>query len=165
MKSNYLSEQPDFNYKIILVGDKRVGKTSITNKAVFDEFHQDEAVTKVVQISQKTVMIEGAVDKWVQLHIWDTLGQEKFMALAPLFFRRAVGAFLVFDLCSEESFDQLDKWHEQLLKNTDTKVIIMLLGNKKDLKQRKISYNRAMQYARKMNFGYCEVSAKTGYGV
>jgi len=100
------------------------------------------------------------------LHIWDTLGQEKFMALAPLFFRRAVGAFLVFDLCSMESFDALDKWHEQLLKNTDTKVIIMLLGNKKDKsKQREVPYNLAMQYARQRNFGYVEVSAKSGLSV
>lgn len=134
MKStnNFLvNEQPDFNYKVILVGDKRVGKTSITNRAVFDEFNEEELETKVVQISQKTILVENT-DKWAQLHIWDTLGQEKFMALAPLFFRRAVGAFLVFDLCSMDSFDALDKWHEQLLKNTDTKVIIMLLGNKKD---------------------------------
>jgi len=147
MKSanNFLaSEQPDFNYKVILVGDKRVGKTSITNRAVFDEFNDKESETRVVQISQKTLLVENT-DKWAQLHIWDTLGQEKFMALAPLFFRRAVGAFLVFDLCNMDSFDALDKWHEQLLKNTDTKVIIMLLGNKKDKsREREVPYNLAM---------------------
>jgi Ras-related protein Rab-21 len=91
------AEQPDFNYKVILVGDMRVGKTSITNRAVFDEFNNEEDVTRVVQISQKTINVDGT-DKWAKIHIWDTLGQEQFMALAPLFFRRAVGAFLVFDL-------------------------------------------------------------------
>ena len=77
-------------------------------------------------------MLVDGTDKWAQLHIWDTLGQENFMALAPLFFRRSVAAFLVYDVCSMESFYALDKWHEQILKNTDSKVIIMLLGNKKD---------------------------------
>jgi len=65
------------------------------------------------------------------------------MSIAPLFFRRAVGAFLVFDLCNLQSFKELDKWHEQILKNTDTKVIIMLLGNKKDKKDREVTYNMA----------------------
>jgi len=87
------------------------------------------------------------------------------MALAPLFFRRAVGAFLVFDVCCYESFKALDKWYEQILKNTDTKVIIMLLGNKKDKNTREVPYNVAMQYAIERNFGFIEVSAKTGSGV
>lgn len=66
------------------------------------------------------------------------------MALAPLFFRRAVGAFLVFDVCNLESFKVLDKWYEQILKNTDTKLVIMLLGNKKDKNTREVPYNVAM---------------------
>ena len=87
------------------------------------------------------------------------------MALAPLFFRRAVGAFLVYDVCSMESFRALDKWYEQILKNTDTKVIVMLLGNKRDKNNREVPYNVAMQYAIERNFGLVEVSAKTGFGV
>ena len=109
MKSTYSnidSDQPDFNYKIILVGNKNVGKSSLTNRAVWDEFDDDERDARMVQISQKNVYNEHA-DNWAQLHIWDTLGQEKFLALAPLFFRRAVGAFLVYDVCSMESFEAL----------------------------------------------------------
>ena len=87
------------------------------------------------------------------------------MSLAPLFFRRAVGAFLVFDLSDETTFKNLDKWHEQLTKNTDNKVIIMLVGNKRDKKERKVTYNQAMQYAKQNGFGYVEVSAKNGLGV
>ena len=87
------------------------------------------------------------------------------MALAPLFFRRAVGAFLVFDVCSMESFKNLDKWYDQILKNTDQRLIIMLLGNKCDKNTREVPYNVAMQYAMERNFGFMEVSAKTGAGV
>lgn len=66
-------QQPDFHYKIILVGYKRVGKTSITNRAVFEEFNEAEQSTRVVEISEKNMVIEGT-DKIAKLHIWDTLG-------------------------------------------------------------------------------------------
>ena len=79
--------------------------------------------------------IEGTAD-WAQVQIWDTLGQEKFHSLAPLFFRRAVGAFLVYDVSDRESFDCLELWHQQILKNVDNRVIVMLIGNKKDKMKR-----------------------------
>ena len=79
------------------------------------------------------------------------------MALSQLFFRGAVGAFLVYDVCSMESFRALDKWYEQIIKTTDTKVIVMLLGNKKDKVEREVPYNMAMQYAMMNNFGLMEV--------
>ena len=87
------------------------------------------------------------------------------MALAPLFFRRAVCCFLVYDVCNFESFKNLDRWYEQLLKNTDSKILIFLLGNKKDKPNREVPYNVGMNYAMQKNFGFMEVSAKTGFGV
>ena len=104
MMENFDKDCPDFNYKIILVGHERVGKTSVTNRFVNDMFNEKEASSKTVQIQRKIVKIESTT-KWAQLHIWDTLGQEKFKALAPLFFRKAVGAFLVYDCSSRKSFD------------------------------------------------------------
>lgn len=65
---------PDFNYKLILVGHARVGKTSITNRFVNDMFNESEKSTKTVQISKKIVKIENTQNLWTQLHIWDTLG-------------------------------------------------------------------------------------------
>ena len=111
------------------------------------------------------VKVEHTSNKWTQLNIWDTLGQEKFKSLAPLFFRKAIGAFLVFDCTSRESFDALESWFQQLSNSADTRVIIMLLGNKSDLPNRQVPYNVAMEYARARNFGYLEVSAKTGMNV
>jgi GTPase SAR1 family protein len=64
-----------------------------------------------------------------------------------------------------ESFEALTSWHEQILKNTDTKVIIMLLGNKRDKRERQVPYNMAMKFAQQRNFGFAEVSAKSGLGV
>ena len=108
--------------------------------------------------------IDGT-DEWVQVQIWDTLGQEKFYSLAPLFFRRSVGAFLVYDVSDLASFEALEKWHQQILKNTDNRVITMMIGNKKDKMKREVPYRMAAEYAKKNNFGLMEVSAKTGNGV
>ena len=110
---------------------------------------------------RKTINIEGS-SKFASLHVWDTLGQEKFKALAPLFFRKAVGAFLVYDCTNEQSFKNVDSWFSEISNNVDTRVIIMLIGNKCDLPNREVPYNTAMDYAKSKNFGFLEVSAKTG---
>ena len=94
---------PDFSFKVIVVGNKRVGKTSITNRCVFDEFNENSQSTRVVQVVPKIIKIKGT-EKVAQIHIWDTLGQEKFMSLSALFFRRSMGALLVYDVSSMESF-------------------------------------------------------------
>lgn len=130
-----------------------------------DAFDEKQKQTRTVQISRKMVKIDRT-EKWAQLHIWDTLGQENFKSLAPLFYRKAVGAFLVFDLTSRKSFENVDDWYQQVSSNVDgARVIVMLLGNKADLPNREVSYNDAMEYARSRNFGYLEVSAKSGTNI
>jgi small GTP-binding protein len=164
MQGDQYDETPDFNYKIILVGDARVGKTSITNRFFNDNFNPNEASSVTVQIQRKTVNIENT-SKWAELHVWDTLGQEKFKSLASLFFKKSVGAFLVYDCTNKMSFDHLESWYSEISNNVDTRVIIMLLGTKCDLPNREVSYNQAMEYARAKNFGFLEVSAKTGTNI
>jgi len=87
------------------------------------------------------------------------------MSMAPLFFRKAIAAFLVFDCTDRASFEALDTWFQQISNNIDSRVIIMMLGNKCDLVSREVSYNEAMEYARAKNMGYLEVSAKTGANI
>ena len=117
-----------------------------------------------MQIMKKLVKLDKT-DLWAQLHIWDTLGQENYKSLSPIFFRKAIGIFLVFDCTSMVSFMALDGWFESMSQTIDSKVLIMLLGNKSDLPHREVPYNLAMEYARKRNFGYLEVSAKTGTNI
>jgi small GTP-binding protein len=88
-----------------------VGKTSITNRFVDGLFSEKEAQTRQVQIMRKMIKIENTDNKWAQLHIWDTLGQEKFKAVAPLFYRKAVGAFLVYDCTNRQSFEAVEEWY------------------------------------------------------
>ena len=82
-----------------------------------------------------------------------------------MFFRRSVGAFLVYDVTNLESFKAIDKWYQQILKNTGNRVVCMLIGNKKDKARREVSYKMAAEYAKRNNFGLMEVSAKSGSGV
>ena len=87
------------------------------------------------------------------------------MSLSSLFFRRSVGALLVYDVSSMESFKAVDNWYQQIQKHTDSRIIIMLIGNKKDKDTREVPYNCALEYALKNNFGLMEVSAKQGLGI
>ena len=75
-----------------------------------------------------------------ELHVWDTLGQEKFQAISGIFFKGTSGAFVVFDLTNQKSFDDLEKWYTKIEQNCESKVVVMLIGNKCDLPNRVISY-------------------------
>ena len=94
---------------MVLVGNKQVGKTSISTRFVENTFDELYQTSKEVKFKRKNVVIPGSQDT-AQLHIWDTLGQERFKALAPIFFRKSIGAFLVYDVTNRESFLALETW-------------------------------------------------------
>ena len=99
------------------------------------------------------------------LHIWDTLGQEKFQSIANIFFKGTVAAFLVFDLTDRVSFDKLDIWLNKAIEGCESRVVISLIGNKCDLPNRAVSQEEINEYAKSNGLNYMEVSAKSGYNV
>ena len=115
-------EDEIYNYKIILVGDSDVGKTSIITQYVDGTFSEDRIETRKVQIMHKMFTIDseyqsGNTPCQADLHIWDTLGQEKFYSIASLFFKGTVGAFLVFDVTSRKSFEGLQRWYDKIIES------------------------------------------------
>ena len=104
-------------------------------------------------------------NKTADLHIWDTLGQEKFRSIAKIFYKGSIGAFLVFDVGNRKSFEELQKWHDDVIDSCGVQVTIILLGNKTDESKRKVFYNEASNWAKKHGLFYLEVSAKTGKNV
>ena len=127
----------DFNFKLILIGNSQVGKTSIISRYVNDEFDENEKRSRTVKINHKLFTIPNTVpSQMAELHVWDTLGQEKFHAIVGLFFKGTAGAFLCFDLSRRETFEDLDKWHAKIEDNCESKVVVMLIGNKCDLPTR-----------------------------
>ena len=105
-----VDETADYTWKLILVGNKRVGKTSISNRYMTDTFNEDEKSSQQVQFKRKKIVIPNTQNV-AELHIWDTLGQEKFKSLAPIFFRKSVAAVLVYDVTDKDSFLALKTWH------------------------------------------------------
>ena len=99
----------DYNYKLILVGESGVGKTSIITRYVEDSFSEEHDITVNVAFFEKIFDIPDTKKK-AKLHVWDTLGQEKFTNLAQIFFKGTAGAFLVFDCSRKETFEKLEKW-------------------------------------------------------
>lgn len=154
----------DYLFKTIVVGDGAVGKTAITYRYAENKFQENYKMTIGVDFTIKRLKMK---DKIIKCQIWDTGGQERFSKIRPLYYRGSLGCLIVYDVTNAESFEHLDLWFDEVRKHCDN-IPIIIVGNKIDLKGRKISPQKARGYAtRKSNeFGYkipyLETSAKTG---
>ncbi|CAG9318812.1 unnamed protein product [Blepharisma stoltei] len=155
--------EPSQEFKIVTLGEGRVGKTSLTLKAARGQFHEDERSTVNANFLQKDITFQG---NQIRLHLWDTAGQERFRALAPNYYRGAKGAIVVYDITDKSSFDRVVSWVKELSMQADKDICIVIAGNKCDReKERQISKAEAMEYARKVGVLHFDTSAKTGMGV
>ncbi|KAL0287665.1 UNVERIFIED_CONTAM: Ras-related protein Rab7 [Sesamum calycinum] len=156
--------------KVIVLGDSGVGKTSLMNQYVHKKFSQQYKATIGADFVTKELQID---DRLVTLQIWDTAGQERFQSLGVAFYRGADCCVLVYDVNVMRSFDTLDNWHEEFLKQAnppDPKTFpFILLGNKIDIdggNSRVVSEKKAKEWcASKGNIPYFETSAKEDYNV
>jgi len=153
--------EPDL--KLVLVGDKDVGKTSVFNRYVYKEVFKTQT-TIGAYFALKTCQI---MDKFYKIAIWDTAGEEKFDALTKFYTRGAKCAIIVFDLTNRRSFRAVKKWADHIEKDN---CAIMILGNKHDLvdsgtRERQVKVEEIKNYAKQINALYSEGSALTGYGI
>ena len=151
----------DLKFKIIVIGESRVGKTSLIKRYTKDQFGGVYLTTVGIDFQDKTIEIE---DKKVKLQVWDTAGQERFRNVAKNYFQSSNGFLLVFDITDKESFQKLnDFWMDQLNMHAPKKAKSVLVGNKSDLAgQRQVSIEDAEEFAKDNNLKYYEVSAKDG---
>jgi len=153
----------DHLFKILLIGDSGVGKSSILLRFTDDAFEEQMASTIGVDFKVKTIVLGG---KTVKLTIWDTAGQERFRSLQSSYYRGCHGVCLVFDVNERESFEHLQTWLEELeLYSTTPQTVKLLVGNKIDLKQREVTADEAVAFARRQAMVYIETSAKTRDGI
>lgn len=143
--------------KIIIVGESSVGKTALLFRYSDNKYTADQISTVGVDFRHKDVIIEG---QKVRLKLWDTAGQEKYRAIARSYFKAAHGAFVVFAVNNQDSFDQVQYWIDGL-KEKEPLINIILLGNKTDL-PRTVKREDAEKIAKENNIRYFEVSAKSG---
>jgi len=153
----------DYQFKLVMIGDAAVGKSCLLNFFVEGKFRKNSSYTVGVEFGSKTIQVSG---KSVKLQIWDTAGQERYRAVTRSYYRGAVGAIVVYDIASKESFDHVTNWvnDARTLARSDTSII--LVGNKSDLKdKREVSFMEASRFAQENDVMFIEASALTGEGV
>ena len=147
----------DLLYKIIIIGDSNVGKSNILSRYTKDQFQGNSKATVGVELGTKFVKVEGVGAK---LQIWDTAGQERYRSLTSSYYKGCHGCFIVYDITNEQSFESINTWYEQAVKEAGKEVSIILVGNKCDLEnERKVSKEKGEEKARTMNASFFETSA------
>ena len=151
-----------FNCKVVFLGDTSVGKSCLTIRFLRDEFLEFQDPTIGAAFLSKNITYQG---RQINLEIWDTAGQERYRSLAPMYYRGAKIAVVVYDITQQNTFDGAKKWINELSEK-HTECTIILVGNKCDLEEdRTIDKDRIIEYTRVNNLIHIEVSAKTGHNV
>ncbi|KAJ3439536.1 ras-related protein rab-5c [Anaeramoeba flamelloides] len=157
-----LNSTPSLRFKIVLLGESGVGKTSIVLRFTANRFHETMSPTIGASFLNESIQVE---ETEINLQIWDTAGQERYNSLTPLYYRGSHGALIVYDISDEQSFDRATYWVNQLQNQGGEKSKIMLIGNKFDLNQKNVDSKMASEYADQNGLLFRETSAKTGLGI
>ncbi len=161
MRNN--EDKKGFVFKITVIGDGAVGKTSLIKKYTQGSFQKDYIKTLGAQFSKYDEEIEGDNCK---LFFWDIAGQDEFNFMRPTFYKGSKAAIIVFSYTDDESFEHIPQWHDDIIKYCGDLPII-LFGNKIDLINKEdLDDGKAKEIVKERNFlGYYRTSAKTGNGV
>ncbi|KAG2131296.1 GTP binding protein [Suillus bovinus] len=176
------SSTPPKRTKIVLLGDQSVGKTSLITRFMYDTFDNTYQATIGIDFLSKTMYLE---DRTVRLQLWDTAGQERFRSLIPSYIRDSSVAIVVYDITNRQSFLSTSKWIDDVRSERGNDVIIVLVGNKADLSEKRfveaissvyntqlsdtaisqVTVEEATAKSTQMNIMFMETSAKAGHNV
>ncbi|WVZ10164.1 hypothetical protein V8G54_014694 [Vigna mungo] len=171
-------------YKLVFLGDQSVGKTSIITRFMYDKFDNTYQATIGIDFLSKTMYLE---DRTVRLQLWDTAGQERFRSLIPSYIRDSSVAVIAYDVASRQTFLNTSKWIEEVRSERGNDVIIVLVGNKTDLVDKRalccplkeragfdprlwllelqVSTEEGEAKSRELNVMFIEASAKAGFNI
>ncbi|KAK1396794.1 RAB GTPase-like [Heracleum sosnowskyi] len=150
-------QEYDLLFKIVLIGDSGVGKSNILSRFTRNEFCLESKSTIGVEFATRTLQIDG---KTVKAQIWDTAGQERYRAITSAYYRGAVGAFIVYDITKRQTFDNVQRWLRELRDHADSNIVLMMAGNKSDLKHlRAVAEQDGQTLAEKEGLSFLETSA------
>ena len=128
-----------------------------------NKFRNQHELTIGVEFGAKTIEING---KSIKIQIWDTAGQEAFQAITRTYYKGAIGALLVYDITRKDTFIHVTKWLEEVRNNSSKTITVILIGNKKDLEdKRQVTYEEGEAFAKENGLMFLETSAKTAYNV
>lgn len=150
-------------FKLVLLGDSAVGKSSLVLRFVKGQFHEFQESTIGAAFLTQTVVLD---DTTLKFEIWDTAGQERYQSLAPMYYRGSQAAVVVYDITNQETFGRAKKWVKELEKQGSPSLVIALVGNKADMaNKRMVEYEEAQAYAEEKSMLFMETSAKTAMNV
>ena len=162
-KNNASTEEYDLMFKILLLGDSGVGKSSLLLRYTKDEFVSDMRSTIGVEFGLKYIKIDNFQ---LKVQIWDTAGMERYRSITSAYYKGAKGVIVVYDICQQKSFENVDKWIEDFKSKADEDAVILLIGNKNDLDEnRVVNKEEAELKAQKNKFAFMETSAKDNNNV
>lgn len=157
------SVNPLAKYKLVFLGDQSVGKTSIITRFMYDTFDSTYQATIGIDFLSKTMYLE---DRTVRLQLWDTAGQERFRSLIPSYIRDSSVAVIVYDITNRNSFMNTTKWIDDVRTERGNDVVMMLVGNKTDLSdKRQVSVEEGEARAKEHEIMFIETSAKAGFNI
>ena len=150
--------------KFIIVGDSGVGKTSIMNRFVSDNYDEYISSTIGVDFGAKIINVDyNNKTVPIKVQIWDTAGLETFRSITKAYYKNAAGIIYVYDITNEYSFKNLDEWISNVKCETSDDFSSILVGTKTDnIYKRKVKYEDALRFAKKNKMEHIEVSSKDG---
>ncbi|CAH2078645.1 unnamed protein product, partial [Thlaspi arvense] len=147
----------DYLFKLVLIGDSGVGKSNLLSRFTRNEFSIESKSTIGVEFATRSVHVD---EKVIKAQLWDTAGQERYRAITSAYYRGAVGALLVYDITRHVTFENVERWLKELRDHTDANVVIMLVGNKADLRHlRAVPTEEARSFSERENMFFMETSA------
>lgn len=150
-------DEYDFLFKVVLIGDSGVGKSNLLSRFTRNEFNLESKSTIGVEFATRSISVDN---KTIKAQIWDTAGQERYRAITSAYYRGAVGALLVYDIAKQQSFENVTRWLRELRDHADSNIVIMLVGNKSDLRHlRAVPTEEAKAFAAENNLSFIETSA------
>ncbi|XP_071715623.1 ras-related protein RABA2a-like [Rutidosis leptorrhynchoides] len=150
-------DEYDYLFKVVLIGDSGVGKSNLLSRFTRNEFCLESKSTIGVEFATRTLKVEG---RTIKAQIWDTAGQERYRAITSAYYRGALGALLVYDVTKPTTFENVSRWLKELRDHADANIVIMLIGNKTDLKHlRAVAVEDAQSFAEREGLSFIETSA------
>ena len=151
-------------YKILLLGDDNIGKTSILLRYTDRIFNGPPLTTIGLDYRLKSIKLKNG--KSVKLQIWDTAGQDRFRAITKNYYKAAHGIILIYDVTDRRTFQSIRNWVSQIRQEDSEKVTIYLVANKIDKEgERKVEKEEGENLAKELGLPFIEVSAKDGINV
>ncbi|GFG35589.1 hypothetical protein Cfor_00073 [Coptotermes formosanus] len=150
-------DEYDYLFKVVLIGDSGVGKSNLLSRFTRNEFNLESKSTIGVEFATRSIQVDG---KTIKAQIWDTAGQERYRAITSAYYRGAVGALLVYDIAKHLTYENVERWLRELRDHADQNIVIMLVGNKSDLRHlRAVPTDEAKAFAERNGLSFIETSA------